>query len=132
MRRESRSLPPSGHACGEEIFALLQEHFARGQDKPDQRTSERKPWSIGLTVWFEDPHSPLPSIREIEAATLTVSRGGLSFLAERFIQEGSQIRVRFNAIPGAPIVAGFTRSCEYFGGAWHCVGVEFVAPTASS
>jgi hypothetical protein len=131
MRRECRSLPPSGHVSGEQIFALLLKHFERGEHNPERRTSERQPWSIGLTVWFEDPYSPLPSIREIEAATLNVSRGGLSFLAERFIQEGSQIRVRFNAIPGAPVVAGFTRSCEHFGGAWHCVGVEFVAPTAS-
>ena len=132
MSPEGRSPPSSVDVSGEEIFELLQEHFEQGQNTPDQRRSERKPWSTGLTVWFEDPSGPVPSTREIMAATINVSRGGLNLLAKRSIHEGSRIRLRFNALPHSPTIAALARSCEQLGGVWHRVGVEFATPTESS
>jgi hypothetical protein len=129
MGPEVRSLTSSGDVSGDEMFRMLQAHFEPGKRKTEQRRSERKPWLTGLTVWFEDHYSPLGSTREIQAATLNVSRGGLSFLAERFFHEGAQMRVRFNVFPNGPTVAGLARSCEHFGGAWYRVGMEFAMPT---
>jgi hypothetical protein len=127
MDPELNGTPQQGDSSAEEIYAQLDAYFSGGRSGPDRRRVERSAWGTGLTVWFAYPWSPRPSIGAIEVETLNVSRGGLSFLADRFIAEGSPVRARFDSLPHRPTIAGIVRRCQYVGGSCHRVGVEFVA-----
>ena len=125
MSPESDGPPSVSGLSAEEIYALLECHFTREDHGPERQRSARKPWVTALTLWFHDPWSPLPVTRAIDMATLNVSKVGVSLLADHFICCGSMVWARFNVLPEQPTVAGVVRYCDYLGGTYHRVGVEF-------
>jgi hypothetical protein len=127
MDPELNGTPQQGDLPAEEIYAKLKAYFAGDVRGPERRAVERSAWGMGLTVWFAHPWSPRPNVGAIEVETLNVSPGGLSFLADRFIAEGSPVRARFDSLPDRPTITGIVRRCQYVGGSCHRVGVEFVA-----
>ncbi|MBI3833282.1 MAG: PilZ domain-containing protein [Planctomycetes bacterium] len=113
-------------ASPQRVIELLTKRFGEKRDAPNQRSSERHPWVVDISLVIEDPHG---KPRTLDVVTHDISEGGFSFMYQQFIHVGTRIITHFGSIPGHPSLVGVVRNCVYVGSMYHRIGVQF--PTAS-
>ena len=112
-------------ATPRDVFEALLARFEVGIEH-DRRRSKRYPWFTRITLWAREDWGAGIRTRELEALTCGFSLHGLSFHCEKFLRVGTPLSIRFDALLDEPILDGITRKSECLGGAFHCVGIEFV------
>jgi hypothetical protein len=124
MSKPSRSYRSTRADAADVVDALAyQQGDARRKLKG--RRHVRRSWVTTIDIQIEERSTVGSHTRELRVTTCDVSRGGFSFTHGHLIHPGSRVRVRFDCLPGAPVLTGTVRHCRHVRGTEHHVGVEF-------
>ncbi len=103
----------------------LYERFDQPNPTAEGREHDRRHWAFTLKVVIAERLDRHITTKQATVATIDLSRGGFSFVFPQFIHHGSVVAVRFNMLPGHPVLYGSVRNCVLLDGLRHRIGVAF-------
>jgi hypothetical protein len=122
-----RVILPEVSATGEDVAEAAETVITETAAAEERRAHARRPWVTPLTIWIEDSRVGGVSLRPIDVTTQDISRGGFSFVYRQYLNPGTTIRTRFEALPDAPVARAVVRNCIHLSGNLHRTGAQFLA-----
>jgi hypothetical protein len=115
----------STRADATEVMSALSRQQLQDGEPLVERRHIRRTWVITLDIQVEERSVARIRTRDLRVITRDLSRGGFSFTFGYLIHPGSLVRVRFDTLPGKPVLTGTVRHCHHEHGTEHHIGVQF-------
>jgi hypothetical protein len=109
----------------EEIKGFLQRQVGTRDDLGHMRGNERRTWNAEITVILRVSEGHEETDHELRVTTRDISKGGFSFVADRYIHAGTCLFAQIGGAENQSIIKGIVRNCQYIEGRQHRIGVEF-------
>lgn len=120
-KREPLIRVPTPSAHPEDVYTALSRNLS---PKDRSRRHQRKSWISGITVWVLADDEDATALR-LSTLAHDISHGGLCFVHPQSLSLGAVVRIRFDTLPGNPVVEGRIVNCIYVGAERNRIGVEF-------